>query len=130
MPQQVSKGKTIREPARDIKVCREADVVVVGGGPGGVGAAVAAARTGANAVLLERYGHLGGMGTGGLVTILPNMSDINGKQQIAGLCKEWVDRLDLRQAADYPKKEHLGSLDKKLVSYYEKRSFFMCAWTE
>jgi hypothetical protein len=32
MPQEASKGKTIREPARDIKVCREADVVVVGGG--------------------------------------------------------------------------------------------------
>jgi hypothetical protein len=124
LPQQVSTGKTIHEPARDTNVCREADVVVVGGGPGGVGAAVAAARTGANTVLLERYGHLGGMGTGGLVTILPNMSDINGKQQIAGICKEWVDRLDARQAADYPKREHLGTADKKLISYYEKRSFF------
>ena len=38
MPQQVSKGKTIREPARDIQVCREADLVGEGGGPGGVGA--------------------------------------------------------------------------------------------
>ena len=124
MPQQVLKGKTIREPARDTQVCREADVVVVGGGPGGVGAAVAAARMGANTVLIERYGHLGGMATGGLVTILPNMSDINGKLQIAGICKEWVDRLDARQACDYPKKEHWGSADKKLVSYYQKRSFF------
>lgn len=123
-PQQALKGKIIREPARETQVCREADVVVVGGGPGGVGAAVAAARLGANTVLLERYGHLGGMGTGGLVTILPNMSDVNGKQQIAGLCKEWVDRLDLRQAADYPKREHWGSPDKKLVSYYSNRSFF------
>ena len=34
MPQQVSQGKTIREPARDTKVCWEADVAVVGGGPG------------------------------------------------------------------------------------------------
>ncbi len=124
MTQEAAGGKTVREPARNTKICREADVVVVGGGPGGVGAAVAAARMGANTVLLERYGHLGGMGTGGLVTILPNMSDINGKQQIAGLCKEWVDRLDLRQAADYPKKEHWGSADKKLVRYYQNRSFF------
>jgi hypothetical protein len=37
MPQQASQGKTIREPARDVKVIREADVVVGGGGPGGVG---------------------------------------------------------------------------------------------
>ena len=124
MPQQVSKSKTIRESAREIRVCREADVVVVGGGPGGVGAAVASARSGANTVLIERYGHLGGMGSGGLVTILPNMSDINGKQQIAGICKEWVDRLDARHAADHPKKEDWGSADKKLISYYSKRSMF------
>ena len=127
VPPQASKGKTIREPARDIRVCREADVVVVGGGPGGVGAAVAAARTGANTILIERYGHLGGMGTGGLVTILPNMSDINGKLQIAGICKEWVDRLDAGHACDYPKKEDWGSTDPKLLSYYRKRSMFQVA---
>ncbi len=64
------------------------------------------------------------MGTGGLVTILPNMSDIHGKQQIAGICQEWIERLDTREAADYPKKEDWGSTDKKLVSYYRDRSFF------
>jgi hypothetical protein len=117
-------GKTIREAARETRVCREADVVVVGGGPGGIGAAVAAARSGADTVLIERYGHLGGMSTGGLVTIIPNLSDLNGKQQIAGICQEWVDRLDLREAADYPKKEHWGSNDKKLNNYYGDRSFF------
>ena len=57
--------KTITEPTREIEVVREADVVVVGGGPGGIGAAVAAARNGAKTVLIERYGHLGGMASGG-----------------------------------------------------------------
>ncbi len=117
-------GKTIKEAARETKVCRTADVVVVGGGPGGIGAAVAAARSGADTVLIERYEHLGGMGTGGLVTIIPNLSDFSGKQQIAGICQEWIDRLNVREAADYPKKEHWGSDDKKLVSYYQNRSFF------
>src|SRR4030042_552970 len=117
-------GKTIREPARETRVCRTADVVVVGGGPGGIGAAVAAARSGADTVLIERYEHLGGMGTGGLVTIIPNLSDFNGKQQIAGICQEWIDRLDRREAADYPKREHWGTDDKKLVDYYGNRSFF------
>ncbi len=124
MTERLGAGRTIREQARDVRVCREADVVVVGGGPGGIGAAVAAARSGADTVLIERYGHLGGMGTGGLVTIIPNMSDINGKQQLAGICQEWIDRLDAREAAAYPKKEEWGSTDKKLVSDYGKRSFF------
>ncbi len=116
--------KTIKEAARETKVCRTVDVVVVGGGPGGIGAAVAAARCGADTVLIERYEHLGGMGTGGLVTIIPNLSDFSGKQQIAGITQEWIDRLNVREAADYPKKEHWGSDDKELVSYYENRSFF------
>ena len=117
-------GKTIKESARETKVCRTADVVVVGGGPGGIGAAVSAARNGADTVLIERYEHLGGMGTGGLVTIIPAMTDINGKQVIAGITQEWIERLDKRDGADYPKKEHWGSTDKKLVDYYKNRSFF------
>jgi hypothetical protein len=118
------KGKTIKEAARETKVCRTADVVVVGGGPGGIGAAVSAARNGADTVLIERYEHLGGMGTGGLVTIIPAMTDIRGKQVIAGITQEWIERLDKRDGADYPKKEHWGSTDKNLVDYYKNRSFF------
>jgi NADPH-dependent 2,4-dienoyl-CoA reductase/sulfur reductase-like enzyme len=53
-------GKTVREAARETKVCRTADVVVVGGGPGGIGAALTAARSGADTVLIERYEHLHG----------------------------------------------------------------------
>ena len=117
-------GRTIREAARETKVCRTADVVVVGGGPGGIGAALAAARSGADTVLIERYEHLGGMGTGGLVTIIPDMIDAKGKQVIAGITQEWVNRLNARGAADYPKKEHWGSTDKKLVDYYRNRSPF------
>lgn len=110
--------RTIKEPARDIEIWREADVVVVGGGPGGIGSALAAARNGADTVLVERYGHLGGMSTGGLVTIIPNLSNINGEQQIAGICQELIDRLDARGAAHFPKKEDWGSADEKLVRYY------------
>ncbi len=111
-------NKTYREPARDIKVCREVDVVVVGGGPGGFASAVAAARNGADTVLVERYGHLGGMASGGLVNIFPNLSTIKGEQQIYGLNQELLDRLDKRGGASYPKKEDWGTTDEKVVNYY------------
>jgi hypothetical protein len=110
--------KTIPAPAREIKVFGNFDVVVVGGGPGGVGAAVSAARAGASTVLIERYGHLGGMASGGLVNIIPNLGDIYGKQHIAGLCQELIDRLDARQATTYPKKKDWGTADRKVVDYY------------
>lgn len=56
----------VREPPRKTPVLYDADVVVIGGGLSGVGAALGAARTGANTVLVERTGYLGGWlrGTG------------------------------------------------------------------
>lgn len=58
----------LREPCRDTRVYGTFDVVVVGGGPAGIAAAVAAARAGAATLLVERYGFLGGMGTAAGVT--------------------------------------------------------------
>ncbi len=110
--------KTITEPSRKIKVCRDADVVVVGGGPGGIASAIAAARSGAKTVLVERYGHLGGMATGGLVNIIPNLSDISGQQRIYGLTLELLDRLDKRGGTSYPEKKDWGTAEKKVVDYY------------
>jgi len=117
MPKQPA-AKTITEPARKTKVWREVDVVVVGGGPGGIGSAVAAARSGAKTVLIERYGHLGGMATGGLVNIIPNRSDISGKQHVFGIVQEMIDRLDKRGGTSYPAKKDWGTTNRKLVDYY------------
>ena len=60
-------GASIMEPARKTPVIAKADVVVCGGGPSGVMAAIAAARNGAKTLLVEKYGFLGGMATAGLV---------------------------------------------------------------
>jgi hypothetical protein len=87
----------ILEPAREIPIVAKADVVVVGGGPAGVAAAVAAARAGSSTVLIERYNHLGGLWTGGLV--LPLLAthgmgrDGKRRQVIAGLGGEMAQRL-------------------------------------
>jgi hypothetical protein len=78
------KVKTIHETARETNIFAEADVVVVGAGPAGATAAITAAREGANTILVERYGHLGGMATGGLV-LMENPDE--------GLGKEWMDKL-------------------------------------
>jgi hypothetical protein len=114
-------SKMITEPSKEVRVCREADVIVVGGGPAGVAAAVASGRNGADTVLVERYGHLGGLATGGLVLLIMPMSDGTGQQQIAGLCQEMMERLDATGSAVHPKREDLGSSDRDLVGYWLSR---------
>ena len=107
--------KTILEPSRRLKVCRETEVLVVGGGPAGVAAALAAARNGADTTLVERYNHLGGMATGGLVILIPNMSAGTEEQEIAGICDEMMRRVDAKGGARHPQRRHLGSADPRLI---------------
>jgi len=68
------------------------DVVVAGGGPAGVAAAVCAGRLGAKVLLVEATGCLGGMGTSGLVTAFDPMA--NGEEMlVGGLMREIVETL-------------------------------------
>ena len=62
------RATTIEEPARQVPLYGEYEVAVLGGGPAGIAAAVAAARAGRRTLLIERYGFLGGMGTAAGVT--------------------------------------------------------------
>lgn len=66
--QAAGKARTFHEPARDIPVETEADIVIVGGGTTGPLAAIAAARRGRKVVMIERFGSLGGILTLGLNT--------------------------------------------------------------
>ena len=90
-------GKTILEPAREIPIIAEPDVLVIGGGPAGVAAAISAGRAGADVVLVERYNHLGGLWTGGLVLPLLSTHAVNKngthQQVIYGIGDEMEQRL-------------------------------------
>ncbi|MCU6794567.1 FAD-dependent oxidoreductase [Paenibacillus sp. WQ 127069] len=81
------------EPAMQVPVVAEPDVLVIGGGPAGIGAAVAAARNGAKVLLVERYGFVGGNLTVAMVNPMFTFHDVNGKQVIRGIAGELVDRL-------------------------------------
>jgi hypothetical protein len=112
---------TLREPARDIPVYRECDVLVVGGGPSGTAASVAAARLGAEVVLLERYNHLGGLSTGGLVIWIDRMTDWSGKLVIRGFAEEIMDRLP-REAVAGPARKDWGSRDAASAAHWSQRT--------
>jgi hypothetical protein len=108
------------EPARDIPVFAETDVLIVGGGPAGCAAAIAAARTGAEVLLLERYGHLGGLSTGGLVIWIDRMTDWDGRQVIEGFAIDILDRLPKGAVTGAPR-EQWGSKDPQLNAYWGQR---------
>jgi flavin-dependent dehydrogenase len=73
-----------------IPVIADADVVVIGGGPAGVGAAIRAARRGASTILIERFGSLGGINALGFMFITV---DIGGRI-LRGISKEVMERLE------------------------------------
>lgn len=84
----MKKASTVLEPARELPVAGRYDVVVAGGGIAGVAAAVAAARNGVSACLLERAFGLGGLATLGNVIVYLPICDGMGRQVMAGITEE------------------------------------------
>lgn len=97
-------SEAVLEPVRRTPVAGATEVLIVGGGPAGIAAAVSAARAGARVLLAERYGFLGGMATAALVGPLMSYHTAAGhgtaegeakppEKVIAGLVDELVDRM-------------------------------------
>lgn len=96
-------SKYITEPERKLEIKGEYDVAVAGGGIAGIAAALAAARSGAKTLLIEREFTLGGLATLGLVTIYLPLCDGRGRQVSFGIAEELL-RLSIQHGAEanYP----------------------------
>jgi hypothetical protein len=117
----------IVEKERRTPITDKAEVVVAGGGPAGVAAAIASARLGVETMLIERYGCLGGLATGGLVITL-----VETKRYGVGVVKEILERLrnlggsNIRMQASEPNEwrdgasfsgEECVNIDPELLKY-------------
>jgi 2-polyprenyl-6-methoxyphenol hydroxylase-like FAD-dependent oxidoreductase len=111
----------VDEPGRRIPVYHRCDVLVVGGGPSGSAAAAAAARAGASVALLERYNHLGGLSTGGLVIWIDRMTDWHGQLVIRGFAEELFDRLPADAVAG-PPRDDWGAQDATKAAHWAQRT--------
>lgn len=102
----------------EVPVRRAVDVLVVGAGPAGLAAAVAAARHGARTLLVERYGYVGGNLTAGLVGPCMTSYSLDGSQQlIRGVFEELVLRMEVEGAAIHPSKVPAGSPYAGFITY-------------
>ncbi|MFW8584710.1 FAD-dependent oxidoreductase [Rhizobium beringeri] len=108
--------KSMQQTARryaysaDIPELDDVDVLVIGGGPSGLSAAVAAARLGVRVRLVERYGFLGGNLTAGLVGPCMTSYSLDGSQQlIRGIYEEFVQRMMALGGALHPSTIPAGS---------------------
>lgn len=89
----------IKQPAKDIPIKAEYDVIVVGGGIGGIAAALAAKRSGAKTLLIEKTFMLGGLATAGLITYYLPLCDGDGNQVSFGIAEELL-RLSIRHGKE------------------------------
>ncbi len=118
--------RTVEEPARRVPLYGEYEVAVLGGGPAGIAAAVAAARAGRRTLLIERYGFLGGMGTAAGVTNFCGLhANVHGEMHrvVQGIASDLLARIDRLGGLNAP---HL-ILGKILAQAYDTAAYKIAA---
>ena len=117
----------ISEPSREVPVFGDYEVVVLGGGPAGIAAALAAGRCGRSTILIERYGFLGGAGTAaGLSTFCGLHAVVHGehKQVVHGIADDILNRLRAMHGLNQP---HLTVQNKIQAQAYDISAFKIAA---
>ena len=115
--------KTYREPARELRIARDVDVIVAGGGPAGIAASIAAARNGAKTVLVEQFGYLGGTATASLMACINgfrNQVEPDSIQTVRGIAEEIIlalKKLDGLGKSPYAQKPYPTEYGRLEYSY-------------
>ncbi len=111
------------EPSKELPIVRDVDVIVVGGGPAGLAAAIASARAGARTVLIERFGYLGGTATASLMACINgfrNQVEPDFTQTVRGIAEEIVLKLKALNGlgkSPYPQKPYPTEPGQMAYSY-------------
>lgn len=112
-----------QEPSRQLPVLDVADVLVLGGGPGGIGAAVSSARNGAKTIIVERFGSFGGTWTAGILGALMPFPFVKGlfvelieKLSQKGGWASWGDKSIYGNGGTYDSETAKVVLDEIIVS--------------
>mgnify|MGYP001545645805 CR=1 FL=1 len=109
--------RTMQEPAREIPVLGEYDVVVCGGGPAGCAAAIAAARHGARTLLIEKDGYLGGATVSQLVCVILSTNGVDFQGVWHEYARELRKRDGLRELEGLGSGQIRGCVDPEQVKF-------------
>jgi hypothetical protein len=118
---------TVTEPGREVAVLGDFEVVVAGGGPAGIAAALAAGRAGRRTILIERYGFLGGAGTAaGLSTFCGLHSVVHGEhvRTTRGIVDDLLDRMGAMDGLNEP---HLSVQNRITALSYDISAYKIAA---